>query len=276
MKIDSHQHFWQYDPARDTWIDDTMPAIRRDFMPADLKPVLEQNQIDGCVAVQADQSEVETLFLLQLAGQNDFVKGVVGWTDLQAADLDEKLDEYKKQTLLKGFRHVLQSEPDDAYMLRPAFVEGVQKLGRRGFTYDILIFPRHLPHASSFVQQCDDQPLVLDHLAKPYIKDGRIEDWARDIRQLAIYTHVHCKVSGMITEADWTTWTYEQLVPYLDVAFEAFGPDRLLFGSDWPVCLLAGEYQKVKQILVRYMADFSESEKDKVFGGNAVKFYGLK
>lgn len=275
MTIDSHQHFWQFDPVRDAWIDDTMPTIRRDFLPADLKPVLEQNQVDGCVAVQADQSEAETHFLLKMAEENDFVKGVVGWTDIQAKDLDEKLAGYQKQPLLKGFRHVLQSEPDDAYMLRPAFVEGVKKMGKRGYTYDILIFPRHLPHTLAFVRQCDQQSLVLDHLAKPNIKKGLIDDWARDLRQLANYEHVYCKVSGIITEADWTNWTYEQLVPYLDVAFKAFGPDRLLFGSDWPVCLLAGEYQKVKQVLVRYMADFTQAEQEKVFGANAVRFYGL-
>ncbi len=275
MNIDSHQHFWKYDPVHDGWIDDTMTVLRRDFLPKDLKPVLEQNQVDGCVAVQADQSEAETAFLLGLASEHDFIKGVVGWVDLQADDLDDKLVEYKKYPLLKGFRHVLQSEPDDAYMLRPTFVEGVKKLRKHGFTYDILIFPKHLPNAVSLVQQCDDQPLVLDHLAKPYIKKGLLDEWKKDMHLLAAHPHVLCKVSGMITEADWTTWTYEQLVPYLDVVFEAFGTERLLFGSDWPVCLLAGEYPKVKQILVRYMAGFSESEKDKVFGGNAVNFYGL-
>lgn len=275
MNIDAHQHFWQFDAIRDAWITDDMRVIRRDFLPEDLKLVLEQNQIDGCVAVQAAQESAETDFLVQLATEYDFIKGVVGWTDLQAPDLLEKLVEYKKQPKLRGFRHVLQAEPDDAFMLRPEFVAGVKALRDYDFTYDILIFPQHLPNALKLVQQCADQPFVLDHLAKPHIREGKLESWKKDLMALAAQENVCCKISGMITEADWNTWTYEQLVPYLDVALAAFGTDRLLFGSDWPVCLVAGDYQRVKQVLERYLENFTPTEKNNIFGGNATSFYGL-
>lgn len=274
MYIDSHQHFWHFDLIRDAWIDDTMQVIRRDFLPADLKPVLEQCGIEGCVAVQAAQSAAETKFLLHLARENDFIKGVVGWIDLQAGDLETQIQLYKEQPLLKGFRHVLQAETED-FMLRPTFVRGVQTVGKQGYTYDILIFPNQLPNAVKLVQQCSDQPFVLDHLAKPYIKDRKIGQWKSDLTRLATQENVLCKISGMITEADWKSWTYEQLVPYLNVAFEAFGTNRLMFGSDWPVCRVAGEYLQVKQILERYLTDFSDHEKDQVFGLNAKRFYGL-
>lgn len=274
MTIDSHQHFWHFDPIRDAWIDDTMQVIQRDFLPADLAPVLAQSGIQGCVAVQAAQSDTETEFLLQLARENDFIKGVVGWVDLQADDLEVQVQHYNGQKLLKGFRHVLQAEPVE-FMLQPAFVRGVQTIGKHGYTYDILIFPHQLPNAVELVQQCGDQSFVLDHLAKPYIKAGKIDQWKSDLTRLAAQENVLCKLSGIITEADWKTWTYEQLVPYLDVAFEAFGTSRLMFGSDWPVCRVAGEYQEVRQILERYLAGFSDHEKDLVFGLNAVKFYQL-
>ncbi len=275
MNIDAHQHFWQFDAVRDAWITNDMQVIRRDFLPEDLKEVLAQNQIDGCVAVQAAQEPAETDFLVQLAIKHDFIKGVVGWVDLQAPDLSEKLAEYKKQPQLRGFRHVLQAEPDEAFMLRPAFVAGVKALRDYDFTYDILIYPRHLSNAVELVQQCPDQPFVLDHLAKPYIREGKIHPWKEDLTALAAQENVCCKISGLITEADWNTWTYEQLVPYLDVAFDAFGTDRLLFGSDWPVCLVAGNYQRVKQVLERYMEDFTPTEKNNIFGGNATRFYAL-
>ncbi|MPR35854.1 amidohydrolase family protein [Salmonirosea aquatica] len=275
MKIDAHQHFWHFDPVRDAWITDEMQAIRRDFLPSDLKLVLEQNQMDGCVAVQAAQEIAETDFLLQLANENDFIKGVVGWTDLQAPNLAERLAEYQKAPRLRGFRHVLQAEPDEAFMLRPAFIAGVRALRDYGFTYDILIYPQHLPNALRLVQQCADQPFVLDHLAKPYIREGLLEPWKKDLTALADQENVCCKISGIITEADWSTWTYEQLVPYLDVAFEAFGTDRLLFGSDWPVCLVAGDYQRVKQVLERYLENFTSTEKENIWGGNAARFYNL-
>lgn len=275
MTIDSHQHFWTFDPIRDSWITDDMSVIQRNFYPDDLKPILIQNGIDGCVAVQADQSLAETAFLLDLAAKNDFVKAVVGWIDLQADDIEEQLSELNSVKKLAGFRHVLQAEPDVEYMLRPNFLRGIAKLQKYGFTYDILIFPKHLTTAQKLVAQFPDQPFVLDHIAKPYIKAGLIDEWKRDIQSLAKFENLQCKVSGIITEADWKNWTYKLIKPYLDVVFEAFGIDRIMFGSDWPVCLVAGDYAQVKGIVETYTEDFSDSEKNKVFGENATKFYSI-
>lgn len=275
MIIDSHQHFWTFDPIRDSWITDEMSVIQRSFYPEDLQPTLQQNGIDACIAVQADQSLSETRFLLDLATKNDFVKAVVGWIDLQADAIDEQLSEWKSEKKLAGFRHVLQAEPDTEYMLRPSFLRGISKLKKHGFTYDILIFPKHLVTAQKFVAQFSDQPFVLDHIAKPYIKAGLIDVWERDIKSLAKFENLQCKVSGIITEADWKRWDYEQIKPFLDVVFDAFGTDRIMFGSDWPVCLVAGDYSQVKEIIETYMKDFSISEKAKVFGENAARFYGF-
>lgn len=275
MIIDSHQHFWTFDPIRDSWITDEMSVIQRSFYPEDLQPTLQQNGIDACIAVQADQSLSETRFLLDLATKNDFVKAVVGWIDLQADAIDEQLSEWKSEKKLAGFRHVLQAEPDTEYVLRPSFLRGISKLKKHGFTYDILIFPKHLVTAQKFVAQFSDQPFVLDHIAKPYIKAGLIDVWERDIKSLAKFENLQCKVSGIITEADWKKWDYEQIKPFLDVVFDAFGTDRIMFGSDWPVCLVAGDYSQVKEIIETYMKDFSISEKAKVFGENAARFYGF-
>jgi L-fuconolactonase len=252
-----------------------MSVIQRNFYPEDLQPTLQQNGIDACVAVQADQSLGETRFLLDLAAKNDFVKAVVGWIDLQDDAIDEQLSEWKSEKKLVGFRHVLQAEPDTEYMLRPSFLRGISKLKKHGFTYDILVFPKHLVTAQKFVAQFSDQPFVLDHIAKPYIKAGLIDDWKTDIKSLAKFENLQCKVSGIITEADWKRWNYEQIKPFLDVVFDAFGTDRIMFGSDWPVCLVAGDYSQVKGIIETYMKDFSISEKAKVFGENASRFYGI-
>ena len=275
MTIDSHQHFWKFDPIRDSWITDEMLVIQQDFMPQDLQPVLQANGIDACVAVQADQGLAETRFLLELANKNDFIKAVVGWIDLQADDIDEQLESWKSEKKLAGFRHVLQAEPDLNYMLRPSFMRGVGALGKHGFKYDILIFPKHLSVAEQFVAHFPDQPFVIDHIAKPYIKARLIDDWKKDIENLAKFENICCKVSGIITEADWQSWTYEQIKPYLDVIFDAFGTDRIMFGSDWPVCLVAGSYSKVKGIIETYTNDFSAAEKARVFGKNAARFYGI-
>jgi L-fuconolactonase len=275
MTIDSHQHFWKFDPIRDSWITDEMSVIQKDFMPQDLQPVLQANSIDGCVAVQADQSLAETNFLLELANKNDFIKAVVGWIDLQADNIDEQLEGWKSEKKLVGFRHVLQAEADLNFMLRPNFMRGISALIKHDFTYDILIFPKHLAVSEQFVKHFPDQPFVLDHIAKPYIKTGLIDDWKKDIAALAMFENVQCKVSGIITEADWQSWSYEQIKPYLDVVFEAFGTDRIMFGSDWPVCLVAGNYGEVKGIVETYTQAFSASEKAKIFGKNACRFYGF-
>lgn len=274
MKIDSHQHFWKFDPVRDAWIDETMSVIRKDFLPADLKPVLETNHIDGCIAVQADQSEEETWFLLDCAAANPFVKGVVGWLDLMSADIEEKLAQFSENTLLKGLRHIVQAESND-FMLRADFQNGISYLKQFGMTYDILVFPPQLPAAIELVNKFPDQKFVVDHIAKPYIKDGKIDAWKSHMQELAQASNVYCKVSGMTTEADWNNWTKQDFRPYLDVIFEAFGIERIMYGSDWPVCLLAASYKEQLDILEDYLVSFSEQEKHLVMGGNATSFYNL-
>lgn len=274
MVIDSHQHFWIYDPVRDAWISPEMARIRQNFLPADLKPVLEHNGVDGCVAVQADQSSAETEFLLQLAEADDFIKGVVGWIDLRAENLYERLEVCSQFEKLKGFRHIVQGEPDD-FLLQPDFIKGVGQLVAFDFTYDILVYPTQLAASYAFAKQLPNVRFVLDHIAKPYIKKGEIEPWARDIKKLAELPNVFCKVSGMVTEADWHSWQNADFVHYLDVVLEAFGTHRLMFGSDWPVCLVAAEYGTMKDVLAQYVSKLSKNEQNKIWGENAVNFYSL-
>lgn len=274
LSIDSHQHFWKYHPTVHDWINEDMKGIRKDFLPDDLAPVLQQNHIDGCVAVQADQSEKETDFLIGLAKENDFIKGVVGWVDLRASDLEDRLSHYQQFPILKGFRHVLQGE-DPEYMLQPAFVHGIETLQAFGFTYDILIFPKHLPAALELVKQFPDQAFVIDHIAKPYIKDELINEWKKDIKNIAQFPNVYCKISGMVTEANWKTWTKEDLYPYIETVTDTFGTDRLLFGSDWPVCLVASSYEEMIHPVKEYFSSFTQSEQQDIFGRNAVQFYHL-
>jgi L-fuconolactonase len=276
LKVDSHQHFWIFDPVRDSWINDEMRVIQRDFLPADLLPVLKANGMDGCVAVQADQTEEQNDFLLRLAEGNDFIKGIVGWVDLRADNIAERLDYYSRLDLIKGFRHVLQGEEDRALMLKPAFMNGIGELMKHGFTYDILIFPDQLQYVGEFVNAFPDQKFVIDHLAKPYIKDKKIDDWAKVIRAVAEYENLYCKVSGMVTEADWMNWKAQDFTPYLDVVFEAFGTNRLMFGSDWPVCQVAADYGAMKGIVEQYVDKLSADEQLGFWGGNAIKFYDLK
>jgi L-fuconolactonase len=275
MRLDSHQHFWKYNPVRDQWITDEMAVIRRHFLPDDLLPELRANQIDGCIAVQADQSEAETQFLLDLAKQNSFISGVVGWIDLRAENLSECLALLARNKKLRGFRHIVQAEPDDRFMLRPAFVRGIGCLAEFGFTYDILIYARQLSAAIEIVARCPNQSFVIDHLAKPEIKARRTAPWAEQMREIATNPNVYCKVSGFITEADWRTSQPDDFKPYLDTVFEAFGPERIMFGSDWPVCLLAGSYSRVVQLIADYTKDFSSTDKDKIFGLNAARFYRI-
>lgn len=274
MRIDSHQHFWQFDPVRDAWIDESMGEIARDFLPQHLKPLLQESQIDGCVAVQADQSETETEFLLDLAQRHSFVKGVVGWVDLCADDLSERLIFYSKNPFFKGVRHILQAEKE-GYMVKESFVKGIGLLKDFNLTYDILIYPHQLEEAIELVKQNPDQPFVLDHLAKPYIKDKKIEKWAKHIKQLAAFKNVNCKFSGLLTEGDWNHWQASDFSDYLSVVMEAFGQDRLMFGSDWPVCLLAGSYQHVLRIVEDFIEGLSLADKNKIMGENAHNFYRL-
>jgi L-fuconolactonase len=275
-KIDAHQHFWKYDPARHDWINDSMKVIQRDFMPADLEPVLHAHGTDGCVLVQVDQNQEENEFQLANAQANDFVKGVVGWIDLQAKDIDQQLATLSQHKKIKGFRHILQGEADDAYMLRSAFRNGISQLNKYAFTYDILIFPKHLKNSCELVKEFPDQPFVLDHVAKPYIKAGKIDEWRKDITSLAQFENVMCKVSGMVTEADWKNWKKADFRPYLEVVVEGFGMNRLMFGSDWPVCLCAADYTQVVDLVDDYFSSFSKNEQAAFWGGNAVRFYGLE
>lgn len=275
MRIDAHQHFWKFNPVRDAWIRPDMQVIRRDFFPEDLQPILQQHDIDGCVAVQADQSEAETDFLLELADRHDFIRGVVGWIDLCADDLGQRLNRYEGRHKLKGFRHIVQAEPDPQFTDRAEFRRGVRMLHEFGYTYDILIYQHQLPMALRLVEHCADQPLVVDHIAKPLIRKGEWKEWADGMRALAVFPNVMCKVSGMVTEADWQGWKPEDFKRYLDVVTEAFGTDRLMYGSDWPVCLLAADYARQLEIVSDHFGNFSLAAQSAVFGGNAVRFYRL-
>lgn len=274
-KIDSHQHFWKFDQARDGWITDDMAVIRRDFMPADLLPELDRLQIDGTVSVQADQSEEETQFLLSLAENNERIKGAVGWIDLQSDGIEERLSYYSQYKKLKGFRHILQGENQRDFMLRPAFLNGIGKLQAFGFAYDILIFPDQLAFTETFVKKFPDQRFVLDHLAKPLIRERKTEPWRSDIHRLARLENVMCKISGMVTEGNWKLWKKDDFTPYLDAVVTAFGTDRLMFGSDWPVCLVAASYTNMMGIVKDYFSSLSASEQEKIFGVNAERFYNL-
>lgn len=275
MRIDAHQHFWNYDPVRDAWITEEMKTIRRNFLPDDLEPELKAEGMQGCITVQADQSERETDFLIQLSAQNSFIKGVVGWVDLTAAGVDSRLEHFSRHKVVKGFRHILQGEADRGYMLREDFCRGIGALQSFGFTYDILIHEDQLPFVPEFVRRFPEQPFVIDHLAKPKIRTKEIEAWKKNILAVAQFENVYCKVSGMTTEADWQRWRKEDFHPYLDVVVEAFGMKRLLYGSDWPVCLLAGNYQQTINITEDYFAAFSRDEQASLFGNNAISFYKL-
>ncbi len=272
--IDAHQHFWKYHASTHGWIDDAMAVIRKDFLPAHLEPVLLQHYIDGCIAVQADQTNDETNFLLQLTAENSFIKGIVGWVDLRAADINEQLSYYKQFNTVKGFRHVLQGE-DPAFMLQPGFINGIAALQQYQFTYDVLVFPTHLKAVLELIKKFPDQLFVIDHIAKPYIKAGLIADWKKDLELLASFQNVYCKISGMVTEADYQHWKQADFTPYLDVVVNAFGSKRIMFGSDWPVCLVAASYEKMLGIVKDYFASFSLTEQQDFFGNNVTTFYQL-
>ncbi len=274
-RIDAHQHFWQFDPVRDSWINEKMSVIQKDFLPLDLQPVLEKNGFDGCVAVQASQSEAETDFLIGLAKQNNFIKGIVGWVDLQANNITDRLERFKIDSIVKGFRHVLQGEAQRNLMLSPNFKRGIAALQSFGFTYDILIFPDQLKFSKELVAAFPEQKFIIDHIAKPYIKKGEIGEWKDDMEKIAHYQNVYCKISGMVTEADWKAWNKEDFTPYLDVVVNSFGTNRIMFGSDWPVCLVAASYEKMLGIVEDYFSPFSKDEQANFFGANSIRFYNL-
>ena len=273
VKIDAHHHLWRYNPAVHGWITDEMKNLRRDFMPEDLLKVMQSSGYSGCIAVQASQTEKETRFLIEQAGRFPFIKGVVGWLDLRAENLRDKLDYYSEFPALKGLRHVVQDEPDEKFMLRPDFLNGIGALADYDLAYDLLIFPKQLDAAIQLVQKFPGQRFILDHIAKPLIRNGIMSPWDEKIYKLADSPNVYCKLSGMVTETDWHQWKREDFTPYIDVIFKAFGADRVMIGSDWPVCTLAGSYKDVMGIVEHYLT--SDILKKKVLGQNAIKFYEL-
>jgi L-fuconolactonase len=275
VRIDSHHHFWRYKPAEYDWIGEDMGVLRRDFLPEHLAAEIRAVRIDGVVSVQARQTVAETAALLEFAAANDFIKGVVGWVPLISPTVDRDLAAFASAEKLRGVRHVLQGEPDDFYILRSDFNAGIRALRGTGLVYDILIFERHLPQTCTFVDRHPDQVFVLDHISKPRIKDGVFEPWNTEIRELAKRDHVFCKLSGMVTEASWSAWTPELLQPYVDTVLEAFGPARTMFGSDWPVCLVASGYTRWMETVERFTAALSEDEQARIFGGTATQVYRL-
>ena len=273
MKIDTHQHFWHYNPEEYGWIGPDMGCLKRDFLPDDLAPLLSSQDVEGTIAVQARQCIEESRWLLELSEHYSFIRGVVGWVDLCSTKVKEQLEELGDHRKFCGVRHVIHDEPDDEFMLRTDFMRGVALLGDFELTYDILIYPKHLPAACTLAAHFPDQPLVVDHMAKPAIRKRQLEPWKRDLDRLASFENVHCKLSGMVTEADWTNWELTDFSVYLDTVFECFGSRRVMVGSDWPVCTVAGSYAQVMGITESYVEQFSDDEKRGIRGENARKFY---
>lgn len=274
-KIDAHQHFWQYNPVEHVWMTDQMATLRRNFMPPDLAPLLHGIGFDGCVTVQVRQNLEETRWLLELADRHDFIRGVVGWVDLGSPDVESQLRQFAGRKKLVGVRHIVQDEPDDDFMLREDFRRGVARLGEFGLRYDVLIYPRQLRAAIKLVREFPDQRFVLDHIAKPAIAEGKLAPWEAGVRELAQSPNLYCKLSGMVTEARLQRWVPADFRPYLDVVFEAFGPERLMIGSDWPVCTLSASYESAMAIVMDYIAQFPAPVQDGILGGNCAGFYGL-
>jgi len=272
--IDAHVHFWRYDKIKDPWITDEMKVLKQDFLPEHLQAILDENKIEGVIAVQADQHENETEFLLTLAKANPFIKGIVGWVDLQNEQIGERLFYYSQSTLIKGFRHIVQAE-SSGFLQNKKFLNGIKLLQNFGFTYDVLIYENQLKEAIEFVSRFPGQKFIIDHCAKPLIKNKKIREWEKLIYEISENKNVYCKLSGLITEAEWHQWNEKDLYPYLDVVFETFSVDNIVFGSDWPVMLLSGTYNKWRSAIEVYMADSSLEEKQKVFEENAIKFYNL-
>jgi L-fucono-1,5-lactonase len=274
-RIDAHQHFWRYHPAEYEWIDDAMAGLRRDYLPDEALREMAGAGVDACVAVQARQTLDETRWLLTLADAHPAIVGVVGWIDLQAADVRQQLELFADDQKLVGIRHIVQSEPDDRFMLRPAFCRGIALLEEFGLAYDILVYSRHLAAAAELAERFASQRFVVDHLGKPDIRRGELHAWERDLRTLAACANVSAKLSGLVTEADWNAWSAPDIRPCLDVAFDCFGAARLMIGSDWPVCTVAGDYTRVMALVSDYLADRPAEERDAVLGGNAQRFYNL-
>ncbi len=274
MIIDSHVHFWKYDPQRDGWITDEMSELRQDYLPENFEAIAKTNGVDGLVAVQADQSETETLFLKELASSHSMIKAVVGWVDLINENIRERLEYFSQFDIIKGFRHIVQSEPE-GFLLNENFIRGLRRLRDYNYTYDVLVYQHQLQEALFFAGKVNEQPLIIDHCAKPAIGKSGFDQWAKAMRQMGQYPNVYCKLSGLLNETAWKKWEPVDFYPYLDTVFEAFGARRLLFGSDWPVLLLSGAYTQWKSLLEKYMENFSKNEKEAVMGGNAIDFYKI-
>jgi L-fuconolactonase len=274
MAIDSHVHFWKYDKNRYSWIDNNMKMLQKDHLPEHIAQTFNRNGVNGCVAVQAAATEFETLFLVELAKTHPIIRGVVGWVDLQNERVEERLQDFSQFPVIKGYRHIVQSEPDD-FLYNEAFRRGLRALQPYNYTYDILIFPQQLKAAIDLVQDFPDQMFVLDHCGKPGIRREQKDEWKHDIQHLAANPNVYCKLSGLLTEAKWKDWSAADFYPYLEVVFDSFGTDRLMFGSDWPVMLLSGIYVQWKSLLEKYMEHLMEDVKENVLGLNAERFYGL-
>lgn len=276
MRIDSHHHLWHYDPAQHTWMTDDMAILRRDYLPVDLAPLLAETGFDGTIAVQARQTIEETSWLLEQAQQHPFIRGVVGWMDLCSPQrVEAQLERFGRHPRLVGVRHVLHDEPDDRFMLRADFQAGLSRLAKFDLVYDLLIFPHHLPIATQLVERFPDQRFVLDHIAKPPIADGRLSPWREDLARLAGFPNVACKLSGMVTEARWGQWQANTFHPYLDVVLDGFGPERVMIGSDWPVCTLSGGYARTMGIVLDYVQQRCPEAADAILGGNAARIYRL-
>jgi len=276
MKIDTHQHFWKYNDRDYVWMAAGMDKLRKDHLPVDLLPLINDAGVSATVAVQARQCFEESTWLLQLADEYPFIRAVVGWVDLCSARAVEQLELLTQHPKFRGVRHVVHDEPDDEFMLRKGFLSGLSQLKRFGLTYDLLLFPRHLPIACDVVKRFPDQLFVLDHIAKPPVRAREIEPWARDLKRLAGFANVVCKISGLITEADWNSWTAQDLEPYLDVVLDAFGPARLMIGSDWPVCTLAGDYASVINLEADYVSRLSGDEQHAILETNPIKVYSIR
>ncbi len=275
MRLDSHQHFWHYSPTEHSWMTDQMATLKRAFLPQDLQPLLAGIDFDGCIAVQARQNLEETRWLLELADQHEFIKGVVGWVDLRSEELPNQLERFAGHPKLVGVRHVVHDEPDDHFMLRPDFRRGISQLREFDLTYDLLLFPQHLKVAVKLVEEFPEQPFVLDHIAKPKIAQGLYSPWQEDLHQLAKFRNVSCKLSGMVTEAKWKQWRPEDFHRYLDIVSGAFGWSRLMIGSDWPVCTLSGEYEPVMKIVMDYVQKFPAEAQAAILGENCACFYRI-
>lgn len=276
MFIDAHHHLWEFDPVEYDWIDDSMQVLKKDFLIKELEETLYSNGFSSSIVVQARQSLIETNWLVELAQENDIIKGVVGWIDLKSADLSAQLTVLAKHKKLVGFRHVIQGETDPDFMRNPEFINGLKTLAEYGYRYDLLIYAHQLPAAIEMLSHVPNLQVVIDHIAKPNIKTGEeFTQWQQNMAKLAANPHCYCKLSGMVTEADWQHWSAQDIQPYMKTVLDLFGSHRVMFGSDWPVCLVAGEYQMIKQLVLDFITEYTPSEKNRIFGLNASHFYRI-